>query len=75
LADHDVPVGKHFQQALLRSGTRVVCRIALRRGDAYIAPTQLLLHDGQSETAAGGRMYSVVGRFDRTESAQEISRA
>jgi hypothetical protein len=75
LSEQDVLVSKHFQHALLGSGATPVCRLALRPGDAYIAPTQLLLHDGQSETVAGGRMYSVVGRFDKTEAARRFSKA
>ncbi len=52
-----------------------MCRLALRPGGTYFAPTQLLLRDGQSQTVGGGRMYSVVGRFDKTEAARRFSKA
>jgi hypothetical protein len=51
----------------------VACRIRLEPAEAYIAPTHLLLHDGQSLAAQGERLYTVAGPFDQTEPARLLS--
>jgi hypothetical protein len=73
LSEHDILTSRHFQQALRGRLHPPICRIPVEPGDAYIAPTQILLHDGHSDSQDGEYMYTVVGLFDQTSEAASLS--
>jgi hypothetical protein len=73
LSDRDVLTSEHLRCYLKDRRSHVVWRIRLEPGDAYIAPTQILLHDGQSDSQDGERLYTVVGPFDQIARARELS--
>jgi hypothetical protein len=73
LSERDVLSSVHFRRYVKERPDHVVCRIRLEPGEAYIAPTHLLLHDGQSDSEQGERMYMVAGPFDQTGQARSLS--
>lgn len=73
LAESDVPRSRHFRDAALQGAPQAACRIPLEPGDGYIAPTQIMLHDGASASLEGEYLYTVLGRFDRTAEACSLS--
>jgi hypothetical protein len=73
LTERDVLRSGYFHRTVQKHAGLIVCRIPIEPGDAYIAPTQIMLHDGQSDSQDGERLYTVVGPFDRTAQAQSLS--
>jgi hypothetical protein len=50
-----------------------IFRVRMEPGDAYIAPTERLLHDGQAVNREPTCIYTVFGHFDRTHEAYDLS--
>jgi hypothetical protein len=50
-----------------------IFRLRMEPGDAYIAPTERLLHDGQAENSERTCIYTVMGYFDNTMEARDLS--
>jgi hypothetical protein len=73
LTERDRLRSEHFHRSLQRRTLPIAYRIRIDPGDAYIAPTQILLHDGQSDSQQGERLYTVVGPFDQTAQARNLS--
>jgi hypothetical protein len=73
LSERDVLTSEHFRHFLQGRPSHIAWRIRVEPGDAYIAPTQILLHDGQSDSRDGERLYTVVGHFDQTARARDLS--
>jgi len=63
----------HAQIHLREHPIMPVYRLRIEPGEAYIAPTESLIHDGQASCAAGEWVYTVFGRFDQTDVAQSLS--
>jgi hypothetical protein len=73
LREADVLTSEHFRHFLHGRTAPLVYRISVEPGDAYIAPTQILLHDGQSDSQDGQHLYTVVGPFDQTAQVRDMS--
>jgi hypothetical protein len=73
LGETDVLYSRHFRQTVVQRAHPPVSRVRLDPGEAYIAPTQLMLHDGQSDSRDGEYLYTVLGFFDQTGEAQRLS--
>jgi hypothetical protein len=50
-----------------------VYRLRIEPGEAYIASTECLIHDGQASSVAGEWVYTVFGRFEATGQARSLS--
>jgi hypothetical protein len=73
LAENDVPRSRHFRDTAMQRAPHAAWRIALEPGEGYIAPTQIMLHDGASASRDGEYLYTVLGHFDRTAQARSLS--
>jgi hypothetical protein len=61
-------------QAYLRQHpTTPVYRLRIEPGEAYVACTECLIHDGQASSADGEWVYTVFGRFEATGEAHSLS--
>jgi hypothetical protein len=50
-----------------------VYRLRIEPGEAYVASTECLIHDGQASSPAGEWVCTVFGRFEATRVAQRLS--
>jgi hypothetical protein len=50
-----------------------VFRILIEPGEAYIAPTERVLHDGQATNDESTWLYTAMGHFDQTQKARELA--
>lgn len=61
-------------QAYLRQHPMTaVYRLRIEPGEAYVASTESLIHDGQASSPAGEWVYTVFGHFEATREAQSLS--
>jgi hypothetical protein len=63
----------HAQTYLRQNPMTPVCRLRIEPGEAYVAPTECLIHDGQASSAEGEWVYTVFGRFEATNEARFLS--
>lgn len=64
----------HAQAYLLQHPMTPIYRLRIEPGEAYVAPTERLIHDGQASTGETGEWVSTVfGRFERTVEARQLS--
>ena len=63
----------HAKTFLRDYPTVPVFRLRIEPGEAYIAPTESLIHDGQASTAAGEWVYTIFGRFENSEETMRLS--
>lgn len=63
----------HAQMYLRQHPLTPVYRLRIEPGEAYVASTESLIHDGQASSADGEWVYTVFGRFERTEEARSLS--
>jgi hypothetical protein len=63
----------HAQTYLRRHPITPVYRLRIEPGEAYVAPTERLIHDGQASSVTGEWVYTVFGRFERTDEARTLS--
>jgi hypothetical protein len=73
--DRTVPFSTtHAQAYLSQHPMTPVYRLRIEAGEAYVAPTERLIHDGQASSSDGGEwVYTIFGRFDRTQEARQLS--
>jgi hypothetical protein len=61
-------------QAYMREHPAIpVYRLRIEPGEAYVAPTECLIHDGQASSAAGEWVWTVFSRFVETDEAKHLS--
>jgi hypothetical protein len=61
-------------QTYLRDHPKVpVFRLRIDPGEAYIAPTECLIHDGQASNSTGQWACTMFGRFENAEQAMRLS--
>jgi hypothetical protein len=61
-------------QTYLRDHSEIrAYRIRVNPGEAYIAPTEELIHDGIASSSLGEWMYTILGRFENVEEARRLS--
>jgi hypothetical protein len=63
----------HAQTYLREHPTTPVYRLRIEPGEAYVAPTECLIHDGQASSVAGEWVDTVFGRFEQTDAARSLS--
>jgi hypothetical protein len=63
----------HAQTYLRQNPMTRVYRLRVEPGEAYVAPTECLIHDGQASSADGEWVYTVFGRFESTNEARFLS--
>jgi hypothetical protein len=64
---------REAQAYLRRHPMTVVYRLRIEPGEAYIASTECLIHDGQASSPAGEWVYTVFGHFEATREARSLS--
>jgi len=77
-AKYNFDFGKTFTtrhaKAYLRDDQNVpVHRLRIDPGEAYIAPTESLIHDGQESNTNGAWVCNLFGRLDNSERAMRLS--
>jgi len=63
----------HAVMCLRKRPQTPVYRLRVEPGEAYVAPTERLIHDGQASSVTGEWVYTMFGRFERTEEAMKLS--
>jgi len=72
--DETVPVTTVHAQAYLREQPLTsVYRLRVEPGEAYVAPTECIIHDGQASSVAGEWVHTVFGHFEQTDVAKILS--
>jgi hypothetical protein len=64
---------REAQAYLRRRPMTAVYRLRIEPGEAYVASTECLIHDGQASSPAGEWVYTVFGHFEATREAQNLS--
>jgi hypothetical protein len=63
----------HAQTYLRQHPMTPVYRLRIEPGEAYVAPTECLIHDGQASSTEGEWVHTVFGRFAATNEARFLS--
>lgn len=73
LTSEDFFTTRHAQTYLREHPAVPLFRLRIEPGEAYIAPTESLIHDGQASNGTGQWACTIFGRFENSQQAMRLS--